>query len=356
MKAYEDNIISHLQNNVVEVREKNVLYEIKPMADLKKKTGMDPKMLEMAKMKAKKLQSDFSVESFQLHEERYRPDKVNYDLSTIEIVKNQRLLLVDDHYINTFFYKPKECYDNMPVIIYVHGGGFMTGNHMQFENQCKLMAEKCRALIVFPEYRLAPENPFPAGLDDICGVLDWIYENTNELNIDKDKIVMAGDSAGASIINGCALSGNAEKIKLLYEIYPCVDTDIIGNGIYPWNESYYNIPKDEEIYIRSRMNRLRHSNVAIREFYYGNSKGTDPRISAIYQEDFTDFPSTVIAIGEYDFLRVSADLFANKLNESGKLKRAMRYQGCDHGFFDMLGLLPQAEDIVLELAKEIDRI
>lgn len=356
MKTYEENIISHLQDDVVEVREKDVLYEIKPIADFKKKTGMDPRMLEMAKMKAKKLQSDFSVESFQLHEERYRPDKVNYDLSSNEIVKKQRLLPVDDHYINTFFYKPKECYDNMPVIIYVHGGGFMTGTHLQFENQCKLMAEKCHALVVFPEYRLAPENPFPSGLNDVCGVLDWAYENANELNIDKNKIVMVGDSAGASIINGCVFSGEKEKIKLLFEIYPCVDTDIIGNGIYTWNESYYNILKEEQLYVRSRMNRLKNTSVALREFYYGSSKGTDPKISAIYQEDFTDFPSTVIAIGEYDFLRVSADIFANKLNKFGKLKRAIRYQGCDHGFFDMLGILPQAEDIVLELAKEIDRI
>lgn len=353
MRKYEKNLIKNLQGNSKFQKENGIVFEIKPIPETEKKEGMDPRMLEAAKQKVKNLSKDFSVETFQLYEERYRPDKVNYDLTTTAIEKKQRLMKVKKHYINTFFYRPKNLERDLPVILYVHGGAFMTGDHTQFENQCKLLAEKAQALVVFPEYRLAPENPFPAGLEDIQHILYQLYEQSEKFQIDRDKIVLAGDSAGASIINGCALVDENKIIRMMFEIYPCCDIDIIGNGVYSWNESYYQILEEEKEYVRSRMNRLKNACQGIVEFYQGTNDGKNPLISAVYQEDFSRFPPIVIAIGEYDFLRVSADIFAKKCMEAGKLKRAIRYQGCDHGFFDMLGIMPQAEDVILEIAKEV---
>ena len=91
----------------------------------------------------------------------------------------------------------------------------------------------------------------------------------------------------------------------------------------------------------------------MREFYLEGEDGKNPLVSVVYQEDFSQFPQVIIAIGEYDFLRISADIFARKCMEAGKLKKAIRYQGCDHGFFDMLGTMPQAEDCILEIAKAV---
>lgn len=356
MRKYDEKLIKNLQNNVKVHQENGIPFEIKPIPELDKTNGMDPRMLKVAKKKALKLHNNFSVDSFQLYEERYRPDKINYDLTTKEIIKKQQLVKVKDHYINTFFYRPKNTTGKLPAILYVHGGAFMAGDHIQFENQCKLIAEKSGALVVFPEYRLAPENPFPAGLEDIFGILNWIYDRKHLLNIDGNKIIMVGDSAGASIMNGCALLDQRNIIRLLFEIYPCSDTDIIGNKIYKWDLSYYQIPDEEQKYVYSRMNRLKNACEGIVEFYQGIEKGTNPLMSIVYQEDFKKFPQTVIVIGEYDFLRISADIFAKKCLKAEKLKRAIRYQGCDHGFFDMLGILPQAEDIILEIAKEVKQL
>lgn len=355
MRRYEEGLIRNLQENVKIKKEKGISFEIKPIPDTRKETGMDPRMLEAAKRKAGKLQNSFSVETFQLYEERHRPDKVNYDLTVTIVEKKQQLLKVDQHYINTFFYRPQNKKENLPVVLYVHGGAFMTGDHTQYDNQCRLLAEKAEALVIFPEYRLAPENPFPAGLEDIRGILRWVYEKA-DLGIDRDKIILAGDSAGASIMNGCALSEEGKLIRMMFEIYPCCDIDIIGNQVYKWDESYYEIPEDEKEYVHSRMSRLKNASGGMNEFYLGGKDGKNPFVSIVYQEDMSAFPPVVIAIGEYDFLRVSADIFAQKCAKAGKLLRAIRYQGCDHGFFDMLGTMPQAEDIVLEMAKEVHRI
>lgn len=357
MRKYKENLIINLQENIEIKQENGIGFEIKPIPDPGKHSGMDPRMLDAAKRKAGKLQNSFSIESFQLHEERYRPDKVNYDLTSIAIERKQQLLRVEDHYINTFFYWPRDIEGKMPVILYVHGGAFMTGDHTQYENQCKLLSEKARALVVFPEYRLAPENPFPAGLNDIKGILCRLYEceETKE-RIDKNRIILVGDSAGASIMNGCALSEEGKKIRMMFEIYPCCDIDVIGNGVYSWDPSYYEVLEEEKEYVYSRMNRLKSASTGMHEFYLGRKDGKNPLVSIVYQEDLKEFPPTVIAIGEYDFLRMSADIFAQKCAKAGKLLRAIRYQGCDHGFFDMLGIMPQAEDMVLEIAKEVRQL
>lgn len=356
MRKYGSEMMDRLQNDVSIKIENGVEYQIKPIPDLDKIEGMDPRMLQAAKEKMKKLPGHFSVETYQIYEERVRPDKVNYDLTTELVRIKQQLIPVENHYINTFFYKPWQSEEDIPAVIYVHGGGFMTGDHKQFENQCKLIAQTAGALVIFPEYRLAPENPYPAGENDVWGILQWVYANAEMLHICRERLVMAGDSAGASIINGCALRDQDRRIKLLFEIYPCCDIDSVHNVKYPWKESYYHIPEKERSYIYSRMERLMNMGFCMKELYLMGEAADNPRVSIIYQDDFEHFPMVVTAIGEYDYLRMSSDIFSEKCKKSGRLKRAIRYQGCDHGFFDMLGIMPQAEDVIMELAKEVKNI
>lgn len=74
----------------------------------------------------------------------------------------------------------------------------------------------------------------------------------------------------------------------------------------------------------------------------GKEKLENPYASIIYQKDLSDFPPVVTVVGEYDFLRFSTDIFTKRCVDYGKLRRTIRYQGCDHGFFDMIGVMPQA--------------
>ena len=84
--------------------------------------------------------------------------------------------------------------------------------------------------------------------------------------------MVAGDSAGASIANACALMDQEHKIRLLFEIYPCCDIDNSNNPKNPWDKNYYDIPEDEEKYIVGRMKRLDNSGKMMRELYLGKEK------------------------------------------------------------------------------------
>ena len=176
MRKYKEELVARLQNDSKSVMEDGVEFIVKPIPEIEKTSGMDPRMLKAAKEKIKNLPTEFSIDAFQLYGERYRPDKKNYDLTENTINTKQKLIQVNEHYINTFFYYPDNKED-MPIVLYIHGGAFMTGDHTQFENQCRFIAEKAQACVVFPEYRLAPENPFPAGIEDASEILNWIYDH-----------------------------------------------------------------------------------------------------------------------------------------------------------------------------------
>ena len=180
MRKYKEELVARLQNDSKSVMEDGVEFIVKPIPEIEKTSGMDPRMLKAAKEKIKNLPTEFSIDAFQLYGERYRPDKKNYDLTENTINTKQKLIQVNGHYINTFFYYPDNKED-MPIVLYIHGGAFMTGDHTQFENQCRFIAEKAQACVVFPEYRLAPENPFPAGIEDAFEILNWIYDHADEL-------------------------------------------------------------------------------------------------------------------------------------------------------------------------------
>ena len=127
MRKYKEELVARLQNDSKSVLEDGVEFIVKPIPEIEKTSGMDPRMLKAAKEKIKKLSTEFSIDAFQLYGERYRPDKKNYDLTENTINTKQKLIQVNEHYINTFFYYPDNKED-MPIVLYIHGGAFMTGD------------------------------------------------------------------------------------------------------------------------------------------------------------------------------------------------------------------------------------
>lgn len=108
----------------------------------------------------------------------------------------------------------------------------------------------------------------------------------------------------------------------------------------------------------SRVDRIRLANNDLPPMYVNGDadKMLDPLISALFAEDVSAFPRTVIISSEYDYLRYQDELFAKRLQDAGVDVTAIRYRGCDHGFFEMYGVMPQAEDVCRVISEELAKI
>ena len=118
----------------------------------------------------------------------------------------------DENFQSLDLYKPKEQKTNkLPVIISVHGGGWVYGDKEKYQYYCMNLAQRGFAVINF-SYRLAPENKFPAALEDTCLVFHWIIENALNYQLDTKNLFAVGDSAGANILDlACAMCTNIDK-------------------------------------------------------------------------------------------------------------------------------------------------
>ncbi len=119
--------------------------------------------------------------------------KVHFSGNTID-----RRICTDEIEIPIRIYTPKGN-GPFPLLIYFHGGGFAFGNIAFSDNVCKSISEKASIIVLSVDYRLAPEHPFPAGLNDACSVVTWATQNMEEINAKQGKVAVAGDSSGGNL-------------------------------------------------------------------------------------------------------------------------------------------------------------
>lgn len=362
MRQYEETLLKQLQDKEIIEMIDGMEILMKKVPDDDRDHVLDPRVLEIAKKK-KAMFSDRAKGGFKLSNERYRPDKITYDLTTVDIDIQEILIPIqDDHMIDLYMYRRSDDVEKLPVLIYLHGGGFTAGDMHLFTNQMKYIAELSHGLVCFPEYRLAPECPYPAAIEDAIGTIQWVKDHAEELNVDVDRIMVAGDSAGGSLTNACILKDDQHVIKKAVEIYPGVDmSDYTKQTRYSWSYDAYPIIEEQKEYAYSRVDRIKNgSGLSPKDSLYlqGKTTNEDPLTSAVFASDeqLRKFPPTIIVASEYDYLRVGSDYFAKHLKELGVEVTSIRYCGCDHGFFDLLGTLVQAEDLCHVMAKELQTI
>ena len=125
--------------------------------------------------------------------------------------------------------QPREAEGAVPGILWIHGGGFMVGGTYMLGMTCgKMLAEKYGAVLVFPDYRLAWQDPYPAALEDCYAALKWMYENADELGIDRDRIIVGGESAGGGLTAAVCLYARDKgevPVTLQLPLYPMLDSE-----------------------------------------------------------------------------------------------------------------------------------
>lgn len=242
----------------------------------------------------------------------------------------------ENHQIPIRIYRPKgRDVQQSPAIIYIHGGWFIAGGYETHDAVVRKLANKTGAVVIFIDYRLAPEHPFPAGLNDCTDGVKWVFENAESLGIDTDKVGIIGDSAGAALSTAVSTQlGKHLKFQVL--IYPAVDNQLNSKT---W-ETYENGPV---------LNKQ--GGIEAWAGYLPEDEKDNPLAIPVLIRDFKETPHTLIILAEHDpLLDDGKQLSANMENAGIKLKTSL-YKDMVHGFMHMGELLEEVQSAVNEMAE-----
>ena len=258
------------------------------------------------------------------------------------------------------FYKYELVSDNTdrPCMIFIHGGGFFAGSVQTIENQCKYLAYISNSVVIAVDYPLCPENRFPCAVNACYSVVNWVANNADKLKINPKKICVGGDSAGGNLALVCSIIDRDEnKHNIAYQalIYPSLcKAESVQNPIF-WSKDAYNNPYNDEI-IEGNIKGVGQMTDLVKNWYLNEIDDIyNPYISPIYA-DAKNLPKTLIITAEYDFLTCSCEEYSRILNKANVKNRHICYGGIHHGVFDWFNYLPQSEDMILEIAKDIATI
>lgn len=252
-------------------------------------------------------------------------------------------------------YFPSGESSSLPVFYYIHGGGGFAGSPDVVEQACKMMTDMHPCITVSVDYRLAPENPFPAGPEDCWSALQWTYQHIAEYGGDPNRIAVSGDSFGGNMSLYCALRDRDEKtgmVKLVIPFYPCANTANAEDEFFkaPCMEMF-EINDKYKKYINPMMmgGMLANASVTL-----GTSELASPWLSP-YLSDLDGLPPTLILAGSLDYLMPGCKALAAKLSKANVPVRTVIYRGIGHAFLDEVGIKPQAEDGLREASEAMTR-
>jgi acetyl esterase/lipase len=237
------------------------------------------------------------------------------------------------------------------AIVHIHGGGFIAVTPEAAENVCRLLAQKSGALVVSVDYRLAPEHPFPAGLEDCWDVVQNVHDSAADWGVNPRRLAVSGDSAGGNLSAACCVldaRSAQRRIAAQLLVYPAVDLRTDAEGGVRWSADSYNVPADQTLAWASIKYFVGGGEFFSRAYLQDRS-ADDPTASPIVANP-ADFPPTLVVTAEFDGLRVAIDAFSRRLADAGVALRAVRYLGIEHGCYTEVGVYPQAADAVDEVA------
>lgn len=226
-----------------------------------------------------------------------------------------------------------------PAVVFLHGGGWVMGSPATHHDFCRSLCSRAGAVVVSVDYRLAPEHPFPAALDDGETALRWVADHASELRVDPDRLAVAGDSAGGNLAAALALRtalGGGPKLELLALVYPAVDAACDTASHYLVAEGC-GLTRDAMRFF------WRH--------YLGDpAAAANPEAAPLLAPRLDAMPPAVIVTAELDPLRDDGEAFGARLAREGVRVSCTRYLGMNHGFINRAALFPQGSVAIQEIA------
>jgi acetyl esterase len=212
----------------------------------------------------------------------------------------------------------------LPVVAYLHGGGWTVGTIESFDTAVRALANASGAIVASVGYRLAPEHPFPAGLEDALSVVRWLAAHAAELGGDPDRLAVAGDSAGGNLATVAARRLRGElDLRLQALIYPATDSRLNTPSYRDFGEGYG----------LTAASMRRYWNL-----YLAGADGTQADASPLRADDLSGMPPAFVITADRDPLRDEGEAYAEALRRAGTDVRLHRFEGTVHGFWRWLAV------------------
>jgi acetyl esterase len=226
-----------------------------------------------------------------------------------------------------------------PLVVYFHGGGFVVGDLDTHDGVCRLLAASAGTTVLSVEYRLAPEHPFPAAVEDAWAAFAWAAANATTLGADPARVAVAGDSAGgnlAAVVSLLARAGGGAMPAMQLLIYPPTDSaaDLPSRRLFA--EGFLLNKSDMDLFERHYL-----------------PPGTDPaepRVSVLLVPDLRGLPPAYVATAGFDPLRDEGEAYALRLREAGVAVALRRHPGLTHSFANQTAVSRSARSAMLEAA------
>jgi len=221
--------------------------------------------------------------------------------------------------------------DGAPGLVYFHGGGFVAGSLDTHDHIARALANACAARVISVGYRLAPEHPFPAAIEDGCAAARWVAQNAMSLGVDPRRLGVCGDSAGATVAAVVCQTTSADRsvpwaLQLL--LCPIMDFRAATASRAELASGYF---LDQAT--------LEHD---LKHYLGPGADATDPRVSPLRAPELAHLPPTCVHTAEFDPLRDEGKEYAHRLERAGVRTLYRCHSGMIHLFYGMGALIPYA--------------
>jgi acetyl esterase len=252
--------------------------------------------------------------------------------------------------------------EGAPLTVYFHGGGFVIGDLDTHDEPCRILCRHAGIHVLSVEYRLAPEHPFPAALDDAAAALAWAQTNAATLGADPRCVSIGGDSAGANLSAVVSINSRERPPVAQLLIYPPTDGITPRRSHELFDQGFFLSRNDRRAFARyyvsgngsapasgsapSSESAPASGSVA------ASGRDPDPRLSPLYASDLSGLPPALVITAGFDILRDEGEAYAEALAAAGTPARLRRYAGLGHGFIHLTGICATARQAMTAIARE----
>ncbi len=232
-----------------------------------------------------------------------------------------------------------------PILIYLHGGGWIVGNLDMVEPLCRTLTNTAHCIVISVAYRLAPEHKFPAALEDAFAATQWVVAHAPDFDGDPARVAVGGDSAGgslAAVVTHLARDQGGPELFYQVLLYPSTDHSAVLDSTQDGVE--YTLLKAERSYFHSE------------SYLTSWEDATNPLASPLFAKDFTHLPPALVITTEYDLLYEQGIRYVERLRAAGVPVLHKHYDDMMHGFISMAALLDKGQQALIEIGTTLHQV